>query len=447
MASLLLAALRDATLLAHWAVAGCLLLQLLDLCCLSPVAMQHPDVIALLFVFAMCDVFEVTTNLCFSWNARSTSSSSLVAFLGAFNGFFLPPSRFVGIARVLCVCTKRRKSVALANSPNSANHRMLCPALLGGAVVLLLLLLLLWLLVQLYATIASWVRRPCNIAARYGPGRAALVTGASSGIGLEVVRRLVAQRVPVCAVCLPNAAADALEAELETASQCMVVRADLSEPQGVERVLSETRDLDVGFAVLCAGGGYARELEHVGSDPQWIERYLHTNVTQTLVLATALYSRWVAAGRAGGLVLMSSAMALMPASHSELYCASKAALASFAASLAPAARAHRIDVHALSPGAVLGTRFFDSVPRHVSVLRPVLALGQPVTAAVDSLMRVVGTPFAAVVDTGAVGVAARLAHQLLGANVLAAAAYAFVWGLNSLFGWFADYVVLPQQAQ
>ena len=49
---------------------------------------------------------------------------------------------------------------------------------------------------------------------------------------------------------------------------------------------------------------------------------------------------------------MSSGMALMPASHRELYCACKSALATFGYSLAPSARSHN-----------LGTHFFDNIPR------------------------------------------------------------------------------------
>ena len=313
--------------------------------------------------------------------------------------------------------------------------------------------LLLWVFVQVYATVVAYVAPKRDVGARYGRGRYAVVTGASSGIGREVVRRLRAQHVPVCAVCLADAAADALDAQLRASNDAaeapsFVLRADLATHAGVRAVCRRTAALDVGLCVLCAGSGYARALEQVGCAQDWLAHYLHTNVTQTLALAAHFYARWRGAQQRGGIVLMSSAMALLPAAHCELYCASKAALARFALALAPAARAAHIDVLAMAPGAVLGTHFFDSVPRTpqpVSLLRPVLALGQSTETLVDAMFRALGRPGVTVVDTGLLGVAVRLATQLLGPNAVAALAHAFVWGAHSLFGCFDDYITLPPQ--
>ena len=329
--------------------------------------------------------------------------------------------------------------------------------------IIITLSITIWILLQIYGTLVSIFARKRDVGARYGRGRYALVTGASSGIGLAMVRRLRAQHVPVCAVCLADGDADALEAELDAGNAgaaeeapSMVVRTDLATEAGVRAVLQRTASLNVGLCVLCAGSGYARALEEFGRAPTQLARYLHLNVTQTLALASHFYARWCAQGARGGLVLVSSAMALLPAAHCELYCAAKAALARFALALAPAARAHRIDVLALAPGAVVGTHFFDRVPvaapprgtrpaRPVSLLRPVLALGQRPEAVVDAVLRALGRPGATVVDTGLLGVAVRLAAQLLGPNTLAALAHTAVWGAHALFGWFDDYITLPPQ--
>ena len=324
----------------------------------------------------------------------------------------------------------------------------------GLCVCLIAIVVVVWLIVVLYATIVSCFCPQRDIGARYGRGRYALVTGASCGIGLEVVRRLRKQHVPVVAVCLADGAADDLENELEEGkteeeSPSIVIRTDLSKREGLEEVFGRTAGLDVGFCVLCAGGGYANELEHVGSRTEWMESYLHTNVTQTIAIASHFYSRWIDSNARGGIVLMSSAMAIMPASHCELYCASKAALAAFASSLASTARSHNIDVLAMSPGAVVGTHFFDNVPRTdgsmVSLLRIVFATGQSVSSLVDAMFRCIGRWGVTVVDTGFVGVGVRVAAQLLGPNALATAAYIVIWGTHSLFGWFNDYVTLPPQ--
>lgn len=81
---------------------------------------------------------------------------------------------------------------------------------------------------------------------RYGDW--ALVTGASSGIGREFARQLAAKNVDVLLVARRKHRLEQLAAELtdEHAVRTRIIVADLSQRSGVETVMRETVDTDVG---------------------------------------------------------------------------------------------------------------------------------------------------------------------------------------------------------
>ena len=90
---------------------------------------------------------------------------------------------------------------------------------------------------------------------RYGPW--AVVTGASNGIGRELARRLAASELNVVLVARRRERLDQLAEELaaEHAIDTLVVDADLGDRSGVERLVRETIDLDVGLLAASAGFG------------------------------------------------------------------------------------------------------------------------------------------------------------------------------------------------
>ena len=287
----------------------------------------------------------------------------------------------------------------------------------------------------------------------------AVVTGASSGIGREITMRLIhKEHINVVGISLPGTDADSLERETRTdesesaaaavAVVVVVVRIDFGKEGWIEEVERVTKSLDVSLVFCNAGFGYAKAFEDIHNG-EWIQQFIEVNVEAHIQIAKMFYSKMMMMKeerrkRKGAIIMTSSAMAHLPASHSELYCASKAFLERFVISLSPTASFHRIDVLAVCPGAVLGTHFFDppAIPANISILRIVRALGQQPASVVNVIWRCVGRPFMISVDVGVLSLFSSLAEAVFSPSGLSFAFKFIVWNAFMLFGIFSDFVNL-----
>ncbi len=140
-------------------------------------------------------------------------------------------------------------------------------------------------------------------ATRFGPW--AVVTGASSGIGRELARGIGASGANVALVARRVSQLDALGDELGTrfGVACRSVRADLTAPDGVQSVIDETSDLDVGLFVGAAGFANPGELWRL--DGSELLRAVHLKVNTNLALVHHFTPALVARAR-GGILLVSS---------------------------------------------------------------------------------------------------------------------------------------------
>jgi uncharacterized protein len=192
-----------------------------------------------------------------------------------------------------------------------------------------------------------------------GAGRPlALVTGASSGIGLELARQFVEHGFDV----IINAEDDELaaaEASLAGGEATVrAVKADLSTYDGVERlwtaVVEGGRPLDA--AALNAGigvnGDFTRDIP-LEDDLQLIA----VNVTAVVHLAKRVLPAMVERG-AGRVLITSSVAATMPGPYYATYAASKAFLQSFAQAIRFELKDTGVTVTALQPGPT-DTDFFE----------------------------------------------------------------------------------------
>jgi NAD(P)-dependent dehydrogenase (short-subunit alcohol dehydrogenase family) len=195
-------------------------------------------------------------------------------------------------------------------------------------------------------------------------GRAAIVTGGSHGLGLEIARAYVAAgaRVLVCA--RDTAALDRARTELESLARdptaVGTAAVDVSEPQAVEGLVGEALERFSRIHVLVNNAGvYGPKglTEDVAWD-EW-EHAVRVNLFGSVLCSRAVLPHF-RANRYGKIIQLSGGGATSPLPRLSAYAAAKAAVVRFAETLAEELRGTGIDVNAIAPGA-LNTRLLDEV--------------------------------------------------------------------------------------
>ncbi|MFO1091127.1 MAG: SDR family oxidoreductase [Hyphomicrobiales bacterium] len=185
---------------------------------------------------------------------------------------------------------------------------------------------------------------------RYGP--AALVTGASDGIGRAFAVALAQARFDLVLVARREAKLAALADELRAQHHVdvQVVSADLSDAADVRQVIEATVARDIGLLVAAAGFGTSGPF--VDGDLETELNMIDVNCRALTQFTHAFARRFVARGR-GGIVLMSSLVAFQGVPRAANYAATKAFVQSLAEGLNLELRPHGVDVLASAPGPVL----------------------------------------------------------------------------------------------
>ena len=185
----------------------------------------------------------------------------------------------------------------------------------------------------------------------------ALVTGASSGIGLELARQFATHDFDVVVTAEDAELTAAASALRETGATVHEVRSDLRTSDGVEHLWREVsalgRQLDA--AALNAGvgrGGAFLDIE-LADELEIID----LNITSTVHLAKLVLRDMTARG-AGRLLITSSIASTMPGSFQAVYNASKSFLQSFAEALQEELKDSAVTITSLMPGPT-ETEFFE----------------------------------------------------------------------------------------
>ncbi len=185
-----------------------------------------------------------------------------------------------------------------------------------------------------------------------GAGRAALVTGAGSGVGLACAHALAAEGF---AVALVGRRLDALEragAEISArGGTALALACDVSDATAARRAVQECARRLGGLDALVNNAGVA-ELAPIGAHtPEMIARAFATNAMGP---ANAIAAAWpiMVARRSGVIVNVSSMATRDPFPGFLAYAASKAAVNLMARSCAGEGAAHNIRAFSVAPGAV-----------------------------------------------------------------------------------------------
>lgn len=181
----------------------------------------------------------------------------------------------------------------------------------------------------------------------------AIVTGASSGIGLELAK-LAAQDGYDLIVAADTPFVEAGPALKDFDVNVDQVEADLSSKNGVEQLLQRVGNRPVDVLVANAGHGLGHGFLDQSPD-EW-QHVINTNVTGTLLLIQPIVKRMVERGE-GKVLITGSIAGHLSGAFQAVYNGSKAFVDSFAAALNEEIKGSGVTVTCLKPGAT-ETEFF-----------------------------------------------------------------------------------------
>jgi uncharacterized protein len=189
------------------------------------------------------------------------------------------------------------------------------------------------------------------------PRPLALVTGASSGIGLELARQFAEHGFDLVVT--------AEDAELTTAAEQLrtggttvqTVQADLRTAEGVQAVYDAVTATGRPLAAAALNAGVGRGGPFVENPLEDELAIIDLNVRSTVVLAKSVLRDMAARGE-GRVLFTSSVASTMPGPYQAVYNASKSFVQSFAEALATELRDTGVTVTSLMPGPT-DTEFFE----------------------------------------------------------------------------------------
>ncbi len=191
------------------------------------------------------------------------------------------------------------------------------------------------------------------------PRRTALITGASSGMGVEFARQLGRQGYAVVLVARRLERLEALASEL-SAEGCSsaVIPADLSVPGAAQRLVSELDARGVAPDLLVNNAGVGLYGPVLGHAPERVGAMLQLNVVALTELALLLGRRMAERG-SGAILNVSSTSSFQPDPWVAVYGASKAFVTSFSLALGEELSPQGVRVLTFCPG--LTRTEFDAV--------------------------------------------------------------------------------------
>lgn len=177
-----------------------------------------------------------------------------------------------------------------------------------------------------------------------------LITGCSSGFGLETARYFLERDWKVIATMRTPR-----EVDLRRAECLRVLALDVTDPASIRQAIDDAGPIDV--LVNNAGIGFLNALE--GTSMEIAREVFETNTLGTIAMTRAVLPQF-RERKAGVVVNVTSSVTLKPLSLLSVYTASKAAINAFSESVALELESFNVRVRVVLPGRAPETRFGEN---------------------------------------------------------------------------------------
>ena len=182
---------------------------------------------------------------------------------------------------------------------------------------------------------------------------AALVTGASAGIGSEIARELAARGHNVVLVARRKPLLDELADELRSqyGIRAETIACDLGKPTPRGKLAGQIEALGLEVEILVNNAGFATGGAFVKSDPQRELEQVRVLV-EAVVALTSAFAPGMVERKRGAILNVASTAAMQPLPHAAGYSAAKAYVLTFSEALHQELSGQGVTVTALCPGPV-----------------------------------------------------------------------------------------------
>ena len=184
----------------------------------------------------------------------------------------------------------------------------------------------------------------------------AVVTGASSGIGYELAKEFAEHSYDLLLVADRSLEEAQQGIQANSGVEVHVLEADLSKPDGVDRLVEAIRATGRPVDALAANAGIGLGHAFLDQKIEDAQKVVDTNVSGTIRLIHHVGTQMRTAGR-GRILITSSVASMIPGTFQAVYNGTKAFLQSFSFALRNELKDTGVTVTALLPGAT-ETEFF-----------------------------------------------------------------------------------------
>lgn len=206
--------------------------------------------------------------------------------------------------------------------------------------------------------------------------KTAVITGAGSGIGLAIARRLAQQGASVVINDIEEERVEAAVAQIRNdGGQAVGYPGDAGEVDVVRGLVERAVDAFGHLDLAIANAGITLFDDVFSCRPKDFQRLLDVNLRGTFFLVQAASQHMRVRGRGGKILVMSSNIGVQPYPGLSPYGMTKAALNMLARTLALELAPFRITINALAPGATITERTLQDDPNYEQSWQPLIPDG------------------------------------------------------------------------